>query len=263
VTDTPWPPVEVTAVTETFRSLMDDAAPGLLEGLYLHGSIGFGEWYHGRSDIDYVAVLAEQPPVDLLRDVHAHIADTFAQPPFDGFHCTWGDLARGPEGLEVPCTLGGLFYDEERHDVHPVTWHELAFHGVQLLGPRLADVKLWTDHQVLRKYTHDNLASYWAEQVQALRTFPDEAAKPEIVAWFVLGTARLHHLLATNTLTSKTGAGFYAERVFDPKWHELVGEALSFRALGVTTDDYDSARMAEQVVGFADHVVQDGLAIPV
>ena len=33
--------VEVRAVTDTFLSLADEAAPGLVEGLYLHGSIGF------------------------------------------------------------------------------------------------------------------------------------------------------------------------------------------------------------------------------
>jgi hypothetical protein len=261
--DSPWPPVEVTAVTDTFLSLMDEAVPGLVEGLYLHGSLGFGEWYPERSDIDYVAVLARPAPIDLLRDVHGHMADTFARPPFDGFHCTWDELARGPDGLEPPCTLGGIFFAEERHDVHPVTWHELASHGVRMRGPELAQVKLWTDERALRQYTHDNLAEYWAGEVEVLRKFPDQAGRPEIVTWFVLGTARLHHLLATNALTSKTGAGFYAERVFDPRWHELVGEALSYRALGVVTADYDPDRMAEQVVEFADFVVRDGLAIRV
>ena len=62
---------------------------------------------------------------------------------------------------------------------------------------------------------------------------------------------------------SKTGAGFYAERVFDNRWHELIGEALSYRAIGVVTPDYDAERMAEQLVGFAEMVVRDGLAIPV
>ena len=52
-----WPPAEVLQVAETFLSLADETVPGLVEGLYLHGSLGFGEWYDGRSDIDYVAVM--------------------------------------------------------------------------------------------------------------------------------------------------------------------------------------------------------------
>jgi hypothetical protein len=259
----PWPPVEVVAVTDTFLSLMDERAPGLVDGLYLHGSIGFEEWYSGRSDIDYVAVLRDQAPLELLRDVHARVAETFPQPAFDGFFCSWADLARGPQRLELPCTQDGLFYDEDRIDVHPVTWHELAFHGVRLRGPALSEVPLWTSQRELRCYTHESLAGYWAEQVESLRRFPAEAGKPDIVSYCVLGTARLHHLLATDELTSKTGAGFYAERAFGPQWHELVGEALSYRALGVTTADYDAGRMAEQVVQFTEHVVRDGLRIPI
>ncbi|HSV37746.1 MAG TPA: hypothetical protein VLI04_03205 [Nocardioidaceae bacterium] len=250
-------------MTDTFLSLADELAPGLVEGLYLHGSLGFGEWYVGRSDIDYVAVLSQPAPLEVLRQVHAQVADTFPRPAFDGFFCSWGDLAGPPGGLERPCTQDGLFHDEGDLDIHPVTWHELALNGVRLRGPDLADVPLWTSQQALRQYTHDNLRDYWVEQVEVLRKFPAEAGKPEIVAWFVLGTSRLHHLLATNALTSKTAAGFYAERVFDSAWHELVGEALSYRAIGVVGPDYDAGRMASQVVDFADFVVKDGLSIPV
>ncbi len=263
MSDTPWPPVEVTAVTDTFLSLVDEAAPGLVEGLYLHGSIGFGEWYPGRSDIDYVAVVSGAPPLDVLREVHARVSETFPRPSFDGFFCSWDDLSVAPYGLEVPCTQDGLFTEDGDLDVHPVTWHELARHGVHLRGPALTDVAIWTDQAALRRYTHDNLSSYWADGIESLRRFPAEAGKPEIMTWFVLGTARLHHLLATNALTSKTGAGFYAERAFDSRWHELIGEALSFRALGVTTPDYDPDRMAVDLVEYADHVVRDGLSIPV
>lgn len=259
--DGPWPPVEVSAVTETFLSLADEAAPGLVEGLYLHGSLGFGEWYAGRSDIDYVAVLSRPAPLDVLQEVHTHVVETFPSPAFDGFFCSWDDLAGDPRGLSRPCTQAGLFHDEGDLDINPVTWHELAMNGVTLRGPDASSLPIWTSRAALRRHTHDNLRDYWAEQVDALRTFPEEAGRPENVAWFVLGTARLHHLLATDTLTSKTGAGFYAERAFDSRWHTLVGEALSYRALGVVSPDYDAGVMAEQLVEFCAHVVQDGLAL--
>lgn len=261
--DNPWPPVEVSAVTETFLSLADEAAPGLVEGLYLHGSLGFGEWYAGRSDIDYVAVLSRPAPLDVLRAVHTQVAETFAAPSFDGFFCSFDDLASDPRGLLRPCTQAGLFYEEGDLDIHPVTWHELALNGVALRGPATSELPIWTSQPALRQYTHDNLRDYWAEQVDALRKFPAEAGRPENVAWFVLGTARLHHLLATGALTSKTGAGFYAERAFDVRWHGLVGEALSYRALGVVSLDYDAATMAEQLVEFCAFVVKDGLSLPV
>ena len=90
-------PAEVDQVTQAFLSLADEALPGEIVGLYLHGSLGFGEWFDGPSDIDYVAVLPARPDVatvDALRQVHAELAEEFPRPPFDGFHITRDDLAR-------------------------------------------------------------------------------------------------------------------------------------------------------------------------
>jgi hypothetical protein len=252
-----------------FLSLVDERAPGLVEGLYLHGSIGFGEWYDGRSDIDYVAVLARRPDdatVDLLREVHAAVADTFPRPPFDGFHLTWEDLARPSYDCpDVPCTQGGYFHDEARLDVHPVTWHELARHGIAVRGPAPDRVDVWTDQRVLRRYTHENLRSYWAAEVEQLRKFPEEAGRPGIVTWFVLGVCRLHHLLATDRLTSKTGAGRYALEAFGERWRPVIAEAIVQRELDESTGTYDGApaRRAQDTIDFSAMVVSSGLAIPV
>lgn len=264
----PWPPLQVRRVTDEFLSLVDEAAPGLVEGLYLHGSLGFGEWYDGRSDIDYVAVLAARPDaatVALLRDAHAAVTTTFPRPAYDGFHVTWDDLAGPPHACpDMPCTQAGHFHEEARLDVHPVTWHELAWHGVTVRGPRLEEVEIWTDQKALREYTRGNLASYWARQVEQLRRFPDEAGTPDAVAWYVLGTSRLHHLLATGRLTSKNGAGAHAVATFGERWRPLVAEALSIRAFGVPAGVYDDPRRRGQdVVAFSAMVVDSGLALQV
>jgi len=264
-----WRPAEVDQVTGTFLSLADEAAPGLVEGLYLHGSVGFGEWYDGRSDIDYVAVLASRPDpatVATLGGVHAKMAEMFPRPPFDGFHLTWDDLSRPSYDCpDVPCTQAGYFYDEARLDVHPVTWHELAAHGVTVRGPALEQLDIWTDEAALRRYTHDNLRDYWQEQAAALRQFPAEAGKPDIVTWFVLGASRLHHLLATNTLTSKMGAGRYALDAFDKRWWPIVTEAMAVRQLGEPSGRYDGDPdlRARDTVEFSEMVVRTGLTIPV
>jgi hypothetical protein len=262
-------PGPVEQVTGLFLSLVDEARPGLVEGLYLHGSLGFGEWYDGRSDIDYVAVLAERPDdatVDLLRDIHDEVATTFQRPPFDGFHLTWEDLKRSPSHCpDLPCTQAGLFHDAERLDVHPVTWHELAHHGVTVRGPELPEVEIWTDDAELRRYTRDNLGSYWRGQADALAQFPAEAGKPDIVAWCVLGVSRLHHLLATGELTSKTGAGRYAVEAFGEQWRLIATEALAVRVTGETSGAYDDdpEARAHDCIAFTDMVVRDGLALPV
>ena len=263
----PWPPREVTEVTGMHLALCEEQLPGLVEGLYLHGSIGFGEWHPRDSDVDFVAVTGRRPgeaELRTLRDIHDQVGETFPRPPYDGFYVTWDDLARTPYDCpDVPCILAGQWSDEGRMDVHPVTWHELAWHGITIRGPRLADVRTWTDQKVLREYTHANLEGYWANEVEQLKRFPSEAARPDIVAWFVLGTARLHHLLATDRLTSKNGAGHYAIEAFGEQWRPLVSEALAFRAIGELAGILGKEALAAQVVAFSDMVVRTGLEIPV
>jgi hypothetical protein len=146
-----------------------------------------------------------------------------------------------------------------------VTWHELARHGVTVHGPALAEVEVWTDDAELRRYTHDNLGSYWREQADALAQFPAEAGKPDIVSWCVLGVSRLHHLLATGELTSKTGAGRYAVEAFGERWRLIVTEALAVRVTGETSGAYDDdpEQRAEDTIAFTDMVVRDGLALPI
>ena len=261
-----WPPDEVKQVTGLFLDLVDEAAPGLVEGLYLHGSLGFGEWYPGRSDVDFVAVSAERPDaatVRLLREVHDRVGETFLRLPFDGFHVTWADLARSPYDCpDVPCILGGDWRDEGRVDVSPVTWHELAWHGVRIRGPQLAEVDVWTDPHTLRVFTHRNLESYWAGELTELRRFPEEGAKPDIAAWFVLGVPRLHHVLSTGRLTSKDGAGHHVVEMFGDRWRPVVAETLAYRAVGEPTGMYADTpdRLSADVIELTQLVLDDGLA---
>ncbi len=255
-------PEPVAQLTAAFLELADEAAPGLVEGLYLHGSLGFGEWYDGRSDVDFVAVTAERPgqaTVEALRGIHARLADAFPRPPFDGPHVTWSDLARSPlDCPDVPCTIAGR-WGIGRVDLHPVTWHELARHGVHVRGPELDDVDLWTDPDELRAYTRGNLASYWQPLVNDLT--PAAAADPDAMAWFVLGPARLHHLLAKGELTSKTGAGEYLVDAFGERWRLVAAEALAYRVTGEPLGVLAPEDLGARVTELARLVVEDGLAI--
>lgn len=261
----PWPPAEVVAVCDGYLAFVDEVAPDLVEGLYLHGSVGFREWYAGRSDIDFVAVLGQRPDEDTvqrLREVHERLTETFPRPSYDGLYLTWDDLAAPPQQCpDVPCTLGGEFSDEGRVDLNPVTWHELARHAVVVRGPEPEDLEIWTDRRALREYTHGNLTSYWAEQARLLARFPAEAARPDMVEWFVLGVPRLHHLLATDRLTSKNGAGHHAVAVFGERWRPLVAEALAHRTTGQLAGILPEDELAAQTIEFADLAVREGLAL--
>jgi Domain of unknown function (DUF4111) len=260
-------PAEVTAITGRFLALIDASAPGLVTGLYLRGSLAFGEYFQGQSDVDFTAVLAGRPGADQLAELasaHAAVYDAHPGPHFDGFHLLRTDLASPPgECPDLPCMFGGSFRPAGRFDVNPVTWHELARRAVAIRGPALTEADVWTDDDALLAYSHANLTSYWAGVGERLRAHADAAVTPRAVEWCVLGVSRLHHLLATGALTSKSGAGRYALTAFGPRWRPIVREALRVRERPAEASEYEHdpdsrGRDAKEFTGMA---IESGLAL--
>jgi hypothetical protein len=150
-----------------------------------------------------------------LAEAHARTVARFPRPHFDGSVLTWTDLAGGPDGCpDVPCAQESRFSPAGRSGLNPVTFCELAWHGITARGPQPADVDLWADQNALHAFTIDNLRTYWRPWWRLKRQPRPLALAIGLSAWFpvwaVLGVSRLHHLLATGTMTSKCGAGRYA-----------------------------------------------------
>jgi hypothetical protein len=260
-------PRVVQLTTSTFLAAIDASAPGLVEGLYLIGSLGFGEFFPERSDVDFVAVLAERPDagaVAALDAAHEVVRRQHPRPFFDGVHLVRDDLAKPPDQCaDLPCTQNGAFEAAGRLGVNPVAWHELARHAVTVRGPVLTEAEMWTDDDALRAFTHGNLVGYWAGVVDDLVKSPEDAAQEWAAEWCVLGVSRLHHLLATGSLTSKSGGGRYALTAFEPRWHPIIHEALRVREDTGAPSSYDAApeRRGHETAEFTAMVVEAGLAL--
>jgi predicted nucleotidyltransferase len=260
-------PEPVRQVTGHYLALLEERAPGLVDGVYLVGSLGFGEWYEGRSDVDFVAVTRDRPDgadAARLRRVHDQVGDAFPRPYLSGSYVTWGDLARSPALLpDVPGILEGEWRDSGPGP-SPVEWHELAHHGVRLHGPALADGPVHADTAELRAYSHSNLSEYWEPNLARLAEHREAASRPDLVEWFVLGIPRLHHAIATGTLTSKDGAGHYALEVFGAqRWRPVVAEALTHRALGEPSGMWSGreSELADEVLTFCGLALASSLAL--
>lgn len=242
-------PEEVRRSTALFLSTVDRAEPGLVTGYYLVGSVCFGDFHargagRGRlstaSDIDFVAVTDRRPDpgeISALAQAHATTVARFPKPHFDGSVLTWADLAAGPDDCpDVPCAQESRFTEAGRDGLNPVTFCELARRGIALRGPEPSDVDLWADQDALRAFTVDNLSSYWRPWWEKNRRTSALSlalgVSPLFPVWAVLGVSRLHHLVATGELTSKTGAGRYAARQFGPRWQRIIAESLSLRTGG-------------------------------
>lgn len=259
-------PDAVTATCAAHAQLVDDAAPGLLDGLYLHGSLCFDGEFFASSDIDFVATLTRRPDevdVEVLRHVHAELAKTGEAPAYDGFYLLESDFAGPPEGVPpTPGVLDDWFAVGRQCDQTLVTWHELAERGVTLRGNDVRSMSIRQDAAGLRAATRADLDGYWRSQLEALRHHPREAGLPQAAAWGALGAPRLHHLLATGRLTSKSGGGRWALEAF-PQHHEVIEEALRARErpTDYSTYDGDPVRRGRDLIALMTDVITQGLAI--
>jgi hypothetical protein len=264
----------VDEVVGAYLSLVDAEVPGLVEGLYLVGSIGLGDFRLRSSDIDYVAVTAAPPSpagVAGLGRVHARLRGRYPRPHFDGAYVTWADRAGDPAAAGPgPGSHGGRLRPSaasgapDPHAGHsPVTWHMVARHAVARRGPDPAALTVHADPAALAAWCDRNLDTYWRPWLARWSPLASPrglfALTPYAAVWAVTGVARLHYTLATGGITSKAGAARYALEAFPSRWHRAAREALRLRqgdAPGARQYRTPFARRRD-VLAFADMAIAD------
>jgi hypothetical protein len=224
----------------TYLDVVDSAAPGLIEGLYVVGSLALDDWYPGRSDIDIIAVMAE-PASDedfgMLRTAHTLLDERQPVPYINGPYVAWADLVVPPgTGLHRPWTLDGeLHHDGECFDINPVTWYTLAAYGVIVRGPSVDKLNIWHEVEERVRFVIDNLLTYWARLADSVvEACEDPAAEFDLATfeWCALGALRMHYTAFTGDVTSKRGAGEYGIVVTPGSMHETLRAALDARTHG-------------------------------
>ncbi|NKY46072.1 aminoglycoside adenylyltransferase domain-containing protein [Nocardia cerradoensis] len=276
-------PAEVACSVGLFLTAVDELSPGLVTGFYLVGSVALGDFHaHGAgrgrlttaSDIDFVAVTDQRvepdsPEMTGLAEAHRRTVRAAPRPNFDGAVLNWTDLAAGPiECPDVPCAQESRFTASGRSGINPVTFCELAWHGITVRGPRPDDIEVWADRTALRDFTVDNVRGYWRPWWErSRRAHPLSLAvglTPWFPVWAVLGVSRLHHLLATGTMTSKCGAGRYALRTFDSRWQPIIAESLHLRTDGAEGNRTYRNPLARRrdTLAFLDAAIDSALALP-
>lgn len=224
-------PESVQKVLALFIDKCNKELPGLLEGMYLHGSIAIDAYIEGKSDIDFVAVTSRKltnKDATILKEIHLDLAETCRKPQLDGIYVQSSNLA-----------AEGYFYNEGTfskavHDI-PVTWWLLKNKGVKILGAAASKLPLDVTTEELTTYVRKNMNEYWAtrtskmeQKKEQLMTYPVEHIETEM-EWTVLGLLRQFYTLREQDIISKLAAGEYGLRELETKWHRLIQEAINIR----------------------------------
>jgi hypothetical protein len=222
------------AVIARYLSAIDGAAPGLVEGLFLTGSVALADYHHGTSDIDLVALTARMPDdADLaaLRTVHAELG----APHLDGVYLDRAAFEAMPDDarIAVHAHEGIVHVDKPCFELNPVLWRTIERHALTVRAPAMAVRTRTVDEARLRAWCIDNLRGYWLPLATRLRSAiatreQDAPAEATSITWTALGPGRLHCTTTTGDIISKTAAGAYTAQRF-PHFSELLARAVAAR----------------------------------
>jgi hypothetical protein len=253
-------PAPVAEALAAWIDAHDEAAPGVVEGLYLVGSVALADWTP-HSDIDVVAVVADPSDPDLFDDLaaaHALVRDR-SSIAVDGPFVAWGDLVVPPMAVQRPWVLDGEYHvDGESFEINPVTWYTLATHGIALRGDPADRLGVHLDLGERRSWVRENLQTYWRGVGERLRAAMEadrssETADGAVLEWVALGVARMLYTWETGDVASKSAAGTWAaDRA--PDFADTLRAAVDLRAnpgLATRAQLLDSAAFTDVV---AEHV---------
>jgi hypothetical protein len=225
-------PHVVQAVIDDYVTRVQAELPGLMVGMYLHGSLALDAFTPEFSDIDFIAVTSRRctdGDVEHLAAIHQAVERTHPQPALQGSYLQACDLGKFEDTIEPqPCYSDGVLRPSGHHDINAVTWWLLKNRGVVIVGTDPKELSFSVDWDRLTADMKINLNTYW------VRFTHDPARIAWLLSdygiqWTVLGVLRQYYTFTEKSITSKASAGEYALKHLPVKWHKLVQEALNIR----------------------------------
>lgn len=252
-------------LTDYLQSLATEL-PGLVDGLYLHGSVALNAFNKDLSDIDFVAFLtrrATAADLDRLRAIHQSMKTKYPRWMLEGTYLQWDDLGRLEDSVAPsPIYHDGKLEANGNFDVNSVTWWVLKYRGIGLIGPLPHELPLEVDWDLLVSKMRENLNSYWASYIR----------KPQRIAWLltdygiqwtVLGVLRQYYTFVAHDITSKSGAGEYALDQLPAQWHRLIREAIRIRQRKPPSLYHSKLKRAAEAYNFLHYIINYCNSLPV
>ncbi len=225
-------PQAVKPLIDAYIAALERDLPGLMNAMYLHGSLALDAFVPRFSDVDFITVLNRRPDeaeVKKLAAIHYEIAAAYPRPVMQGSYLQAGDLGRFENDIEPsPCYSDGILNPHGHNDINAVTWWLLKNKGITVSGTPAQALDFSVDWGGLVADMRLNLNSYWVKftrvPARMIWLLYDDG-----IQWAVLGVLRQFYTFCENDITSKTGAGEYALQHLPKHWQKIVREALNIR----------------------------------
>lgn len=186
-------------------------ATGLVDALWVGGSLATGDYVPGVSDLDLVAVTSKPLTGEALAQVvriHEDLDAGLANGMDLG--CQYADATRLLDvDVEHPTRTHGRLLDRS---ISRVTRAELVLHGSAVVGPPPQELLAAVTPDDVRAAARAELDGYWSYAARRPAMF---LRLPVMVDLGLTAMARGRHAMATGELLTKTAA---IEQVRAPRW---------------------------------------------
>jgi hypothetical protein len=206
-----------------------------LVGLYLTGSLTYGDFDRGSSDIDFLAVLTEPMSDTLLHaveDLHSRIGGSFPEwaKRIEGSYITKAMLSSDNPPVQprpyinnaavISCQYGNEWV------LNRYVLHEC---GVALVGPPANELFQAVNVQRVREFSRKDLHDNWVPKLTDPQAFVYEGHETgHLQAYAVLTMCRILHRDKNEQIASKRVASAWVKQTY-PAWDDLVTRAEQWR----------------------------------
>jgi predicted nucleotidyltransferase len=218
-----------------------------LVGIYLTGSLTYGDYKPKSSDVDLVVVTKHQlTPKRLLAVENFHKQLKVDYPIFKKrVECSYVPrkmLFEVRPPIEPRPYVGeGKFYQEALYgNEWLINNYWLHRCGIALVGPEFRTLVKSIDMTEVRKACQCDLETEWLPKINNR----DYLNNPHYQAYFVVNLCRIAYALKHDQLTTKTGAAFWMKQTY-PQWVSLIDEAINWeygKKMNRTTEAIELAK---------------------
>ncbi len=255
----PTPHGDVNSILALLADGLTNVLGDQLVGLYLTGSLTYGDFDRGSSDVDFLAVLMRPLSPEQLEHVKAL---------HDAVHKQFPDWAKRIEGSYItkdmlsstqppkqsrPYVNAGKFWDFQYGNEWLLNLRVLRERGIALAGPDPQDLFPPVTIEAVREAARQDLHAEWEPKL----TNPAPFESPNydtnhLQAYAVLTMCRMLHGAKNDEVASKRVASAWVRGTYGEPWKSLVEKAEHWqhgKTMNAVQETLDFIRFTLKEVG--------------
>ena len=224
----------------TYKTSIHELFSDELVGIYLTGSIAFGEYFEGKSDLDFTVVLKSQLGIDKLEKVtkiHQDISSRYKRTPLESQYIALDNIGKNEADTQ---SFYSCLHDNNislgKHNANEVTWFTLKNYGITVTGIPANELDISTSVNDIKSFVKGNVNSYWKYWLNAARKPFSQKRLSALtnwgVEWCVCGITRMYFTMVEGDITAKGKSVEYGLTCLPESTHRILKEALRIRTGG-------------------------------